>query len=392
MKNFNALFYPEMVCLNEGMLKYLLLMYDKIYFLPTDTFLNPGCTSIATRYSVLDSLLSVVFGNPKDAYNFLLYASERNIWDDKLKRLIDMYEQLEEQKICIPFQDEEFVTAVRSHPLKAAVDSDIVDIEFQSYCKQHMNIKTSVPDLPEGAEFKGGGGGIPILAYPLELRSFALCSERVNTTLYFAGKHNLVPVTNNAFFPNLFKLKLKRAIQNPEYLNREEVRKQKEQVKLSFLSWEVFTEIVPNEALISKRIDQILKYKNAAAELQEKFRNRLLSLESMSHQEPWEESFAEEINKIVRLEIIPEIERIRGKRKVIWEKTFNEMIKTTASMKTLVPLFSIFFMPNMGYSDLLLYSTLAALWLSDMLPKLIDLRQEEREIRRNLLFFLLNFR
>ena len=39
---FAALYYPETICLDEIELKYLLLLYDRIYFLPIDVRLNPG--------------------------------------------------------------------------------------------------------------------------------------------------------------------------------------------------------------------------------------------------------------------------------------------------------------------------------------------------------------
>lgn len=56
-----ALYYPETICLDDAELKYLLLLYDKIYFLPIDVRLNPGHTRLSKRFSMNDAVLAVSY-------------------------------------------------------------------------------------------------------------------------------------------------------------------------------------------------------------------------------------------------------------------------------------------------------------------------------------------
>ena len=389
MKNLNALYYPEIVCLSEAVLKYLLLMYDKIYFLPNDIRLSSGSTSISSRFSINDSLIASAFGTQEDAYYSLMYASENNIWDDRLKRLMDMYDHLEEKKICCPINDKKFDFPSK-HPLTSAVDSDIQDNNFISACEKYKNEKYFIPPLPDGAKSKGGGMIMMPPRYKKEYMFYSLCSERINSALYFSGKNNLVPVSNSDIYINLLRVKLKRTLQHPNFKKEKQPTNEIKKNKLSILSWEVFKEVIPQHILITKDIKQILKYKNESIEPQQKLRNHLSNLELMISSEPWDDSFEKEINKLVKLDVIPEATRLQEKKKIIWEKLFNEVVKTTFSKKILIPFLSMHLIPNLSYLDLICYSTAA--WMGGVFPKLVDLRQEEKEANRNALFFLLNFK
>ncbi len=390
MKTLNALYYPEIVCLDEGVLKSLLLMYDKIYFLPNDIRLNPGHTSISSRFSVNDSLLLSAFGSRNETANSFMYASEKKSWDEKINNLMGLYDFLEDEKICIPLQDETFESPTDKHPLFNAVKSDIADNNFVNICEKYKNERYFCPKSENSGNIKGGGFVMRPSIYKKGMGFFALCSERINSALYFAGFQNLVPVSTKDLFLKLYGLKLKRATNNPAFIKEKNIESQNQKIKFGILSWEVFTEIVPQELLLKKNAKQILKYKEETTELQKKFRNYLSNLELMINSEPWSDTFKKEIDKLVRLNVVPEFEGLKEKKKVIWEKLFNEVIKTTFSKTRLISLFSIHLIPNLSYLELILYST--AVFTEGILPKIIDLRQEEKEINRNALFFLLNFK
>ena len=75
----NALYYPETICLDEIELKYLLLVYDKIFFLPIDNRLNPGHTSLTKRFSIRDTILTGAFKSKKDDHYAIMYCSEPTV-------------------------------------------------------------------------------------------------------------------------------------------------------------------------------------------------------------------------------------------------------------------------------------------------------------------------
>jgi hypothetical protein len=397
MKHFSALYYPEIVCLDELILKSLVLLYDKLYFLPNDTRCNPGHTSISSRFSMQDLLLASMFGTKEDVYAYAMYGSESSIWDDKFKRLMETYDYLEQKGICIPIEDEPVALSGANHPLYPAVAADMNDSRFKTYCNGNRNSQPIMLDRKDPrfrkiGTIKGGGACLPGYDFKHPNLWPYLCSERINTVLYTSDDRELIPASNKKFFNDLFAFKLKRILKNPEFVKDKKIRNKEKTFNFSIMSWEIFTEIVPVQLLIKKSMKKIVRYKNASAELQSKFHDHIFNLQYLLTKEPWDESIKNEIEKIVALNIVPEAEKVREKKKLIWKKLFDETIKTTFSVKVLTPLFSIYVIPNVSHLDIVAYSAAAASWTGGILNKLIDLRREQKEVRRNAMFFLLNFK
>lgn len=402
-EELNALYFPEIVCLDENLLKYMILIYDRIYFLPNDIRLNPGHDTISKRFSLNDSILSLAFGNKNEVHKYTLYGCEEKNWDDDLKRLMSTYDLLEEQNICIPISDPTIEDFSRTHALEDSIKFDIQDSNFIDLCNKNINTRITLPDPSKYGEIKGGGfsmrsnriigqgGKVDVARQYDENKNYFhyLCSERINTALYISGKHNTVPVSKNVFFHNAINTKLGRIIKNPLFLDEKVFDEQKEKISINILNWQIIDQIIPVEAFQTKNIDQILKYKKESKELSLKFRDKVSRLELMVSQEPWDIKFEKEVNKIVSLEVVPEVEKLLERKKEIWRKLFDEAIKTTFSKKFLTASLGMNFVMNLNFLELLLYST--ALWSSSILPNLIDLRREEQNIRKNALFYLINF-
>ena len=68
----------------------------------------------------------------------------------------------------------------------------------------------------------------------------AMCSERINTALYFADLKQLVPVADHALFNALYGTKLQRAISNPWFLREHGAQDQVTKLKISVLTWQLF--------------------------------------------------------------------------------------------------------------------------------------------------------
>lgn len=356
MKRFNALYYPETVCLSETELKTLVLLYDKIYFLPLDIQINPEFSSISSRYTINDSILAGAFRSKEDAHYSIMYGSEKHIWDEKLKRLMDLYDFLEEKKIVIPLKNSKFGSAYDFHPLQRCVDSDLSDKKFLYHCEQYLNEKIHVPRGPEEANIKIKGFLIRPSQYKRELAIFAICSERINSTLYFASSNDLIPTTNQEFYIKLYGQKFKRIIKNRSFQKDRQLLDQKKKFMFSILSWNICNEIVPVNMIEEKSVDHILKYKKETLELQGNFRKSLNSLQLLADKEPWEEKFLVELDKIVKLELVPEAERIKEAKRMIWKKLFHEAVKTAFSSKLLIPTFGLHLIPNISYLDLMYYT------------------------------------
>ncbi|MGV7223134.1 MAG: hypothetical protein ACQ9MH_16585 [Nitrospinales bacterium] len=369
-------------------MKYYLLLYDKVFFLPIDVQLNPGHTKLSKRFSLNDAILSGSFQSRKDAHYALMYTSERDIWDDYMKRLMDLYDELEEKGILVALHDENFENPSSWHPLKSSVEADLKDKNFVSLCSRYINDKIYIPRADE-AKMKGGGVATRPAYFKGDNGIFAICSERLNTTLLFAEKQSLFPISPYRMYVDFLSAKLRRisSIENRRTIHERDLPIQKH--KLSMLSWEITTEVIPQDTILRKSSKDILRYKSACGELKNRFNSYLLSLESTLNCEPWDSNFEKELNKIINKELLPEIQRIRDSKIIIWEKLFGDTLKSLSSMKILPPLIGLHLVPGFSFIDILTMST--ALVSSATLPKLIDAWKEERQLRRNALFFLVNF-
>jgi hypothetical protein len=103
-KGVNALYYPETICLDEIELKYLLLLYDKIFFLPIDNRLNPGHTSLSKRFSIRDTILTGAFKSKKDDHYAIMYCSEPNVWEELFGQILKSLVSLKVAPVLVGIQ------------------------------------------------------------------------------------------------------------------------------------------------------------------------------------------------------------------------------------------------------------------------------------------------
>lgn len=393
-RSLDALFYPYIICLEPMTLKYMLLLYDRIFYLPNDTSLNPGHESLSKRWSMRDGVLHTLFSDPVQVHRAMMYSSEPTAWDDPMKRLMDAYDELEQQGICIPLQDRRFEDGSHWHPLVEAVDDDVRDQRFVYQATRTANKKLAFPKPDDRFQIKGGGCIIRPFRYKQDLGTVELCSERINTALLFADTHGLVPVSPHTEFVTLLNVKLRRAIErNPETVGFAVNRKHSS--RFSMLSWQVLTEVATPKVLAAKSISQILRYRVASAEAGARFREFLFALESELTEEPWSEKSRSEINQIIKEKILPELQKVREQKANVWKKLFDETLAavfsptTVAGAGVVAPL-SMNYVPGMSYLQLLCYSTAGL--LAETLPGLIGARRAELETRKNALFFVVNLR
>jgi hypothetical protein len=64
-----------------------------------DNQLNPGHSSLSKRFSVRDTILTGLFRSRENTHYVLMYCSKPDVWDDRLRRLMDLYDKLEEQGV-----------------------------------------------------------------------------------------------------------------------------------------------------------------------------------------------------------------------------------------------------------------------------------------------------
>jgi hypothetical protein len=380
-KGINALYYPETICLDEVELKYLLLLYDRVFFLPVDIQLNPGHTTLTKRFSLNDMTLAGAFKSKKASLYASMYSSEPNVWDDKMKRLMDLYDELEEKGIVIGLTDEKIANPYELHPLKVAVDADMKDFYFVSTCQRYQKEKITISKI-DNAKMKSGILLRPPI-YKGNLSIPSICSERINTTLFIAGRDNLFPVCGQPMYVELLKTKLRRAASAPP----EHTTPPNTAHRFSLLSWEIATEVVPQNIIKEKSIKELLRYKIACIDLKQKFRSYLWSLESSMSAEPWGENFSREIDIIIKKEVIPEVQRIQEQKIAIWEKLFGQTLKSLTSVKIAPVLVGIHLVAGLSFWEILALST--SIIGGATFKPIVDAWQEMRPIRRNALFFLI---
>lgn len=316
--------------------------------------------------------------------------SESNIWDDYMRRLMDLYDELEERGILVGLHDQAFESASSWHPMKEAVEADMKDSLFLTLCKQYRNPKIFMPPRNENAVIKGGGFVTRPPAYKGEYAIPSVCSERLNSTLFFAEHKNLFPVSPCPMYIDLLSAKLKRIAECNEPFPDTRLLQYTKSHRFSILSWEIMTEVVPLQAVQAKSFRQVLQYKKSCIGLKNRFHSYLLGLEASMHDEPWDATFSKELDKIVKKEILPEIQTIRDKKTAIWENLFGETFKSLISLKTLPPLVGLYMIPGLSFGDFLSYSTAVEVGMA-ALPNLINAWKDEKQLRRNALFFIVNF-
>ena len=306
-----------------------------------------------------------------------------------MRRLMDLYDELEEKGILVGLHDQAFESASSWHPMKEAVEADMKDSLFLKLCQRYQNPKIFIP-RSENSVLKGGGFATRPSAYKGEYAITSVCSERLNSTLFFAEHKNLFPVSPYHMYVDLLSAKLKRIAECnepfPDTLLQQRIRSH----RFSILSWEIMTEAVPLHAVQAKSFRQVLQYKESCIGLKDRFHSYLLGLEASLNAEPWDATFTKELDKIVKKEILPEIQTIRDKKTAIWENLFGESLKSLMSFKTLPPLLGLHMIPGLSFGEILSISTAVVLGVAT-LPNLINAWKDERQLHRNALFFIVNF-
>lgn len=390
-RQFNALYYPETICLDREELKYLLLLYDKVCFLPVDIHLNPGHNTLSSRFSLGDGFLAGAFKTKREAYYAQMFMSEPKAWDPYMRALMETYDELEEKKVFVPLTHPKFDPDTGRSPVEKSVEADMLDAEFLRLCKRHLNPKIFIPKIDDTV-IKGGGFAItrPFLYHKGENAIPSVCSDRLNSALFFAEQENLFPVSPHQMYVDLLTTKIKRIAAPIKPFPEVQSLQQTRSHRFSIFSWEVMTEAIPLQAMENKSVSEILRYKESCSDLKERFRNHLLGIETSINSEPWDSGFQNELDKIVKKEVLPEIQAVRDKKTVIWESLFGESIKSLMSLKILPPLLGVHLVPGLSFGEILSLSTAAVVGTAAV-PNLINAWKEERQLYRNAMFFIVNF-
>jgi hypothetical protein len=390
MKERAAIFHPNLICLDEAVLKYLAFTFDRIYFLPNDIRLNPGHDSLTQRFSIWDGILAAAYGTLEDSRYEAMFASESPVWDERLTSLMAQYEWLESQGVCVALRDESWGDPSSWHPLRVAAEADLADRRFIELCTVYKNRQFALSEEVPGAEIKGGGFVMRPAAHQDDRGLMAVVAERVNSTLYWAERLDAVPVSNDELFNRVYGVKLRRVLEGRHFWDSRGLRSQMTHFNLSVLHWQLFAELIPREALLDRSVDDILTYKRESAALRDRYHTYVGMLETELTAEPWKESRAREVEQLVKRKVVPELEKLSEERRRLWEGLFGEIVRTTTQKRFLVPLVGATLIPGISYLDLLLFGM--PIGAAAAVPKMTELVMQRARHRRNALFFLLNFR
>jgi len=387
----DALFYPYTICLDPTTLKYLLLLYDRILYLPIDNRLNPGHATLSKRWSMYDGLLYSAFGTREQAHRAGMYSSDPSGWDREMSTLMADYDRLEADGVCVGLRDERFESPTNSHPLNAAVDEDLRDERFVYAASRVQNPKLLIPGAP-GHNIKGGGVMLRPPRHSGRLAFAEITSQRLNGALLFAEAEDVVPVGTHPAFTVLLNTKLRRIIERQDATERTQRFSRASRARFSMLSWEVLTEVASRDAVRRRSVDDILKYRTEAREASSRFRAYLRELESQFTEQPWSEGFRDELSATIQRAVLPEVLRVREAKAQIWEKLFDESLTTILSAKNVMAAagaltLKLGYVPSVTYVELL--GAAGGVLAAELLPTLVGARRADIQRRRNSLFFIL---
>jgi hypothetical protein len=257
------------------------------------------------------------------------------------------------------------------------------DSDFVTLCQKYRNKKIFIPMI-NNAKIKGGGFIVRPSKFKEPYGIPSICAERMNAVFYLSGKYELFPVCGDKMYVDLLKAKLRRAaIASPKFATPP-----KNFHKFSMLSWEVATEVIPRVVIGSKSANEIIRYKEACLDAKQRFRSYLWRLEAATSSEAWDNKFTVELEKLIKMEIVPETQKIRDQKVEIWEKLFGDTLTSLTSAKVLPPLLGIHLVPGLSFWQILAFSSSTIAYAT--FKPLVDAWREERKLRRNALFFLLN--
>lgn len=392
-----GIFYPQSICLYENLLKNYLLFFDKILFLPNDTRLNPGYgTNFRNRFSINDSILDYAFYSDLELKHSIEYSSEEKCWSDKLKKIMDEYDKLEENGILEIIHNEDFSDIYQRHPLESSITADLSDPRFITTSNANVNARKIDRTKDNGGPIKGGG--IMIRPRRKGLLFPEICSEKINTTLYFAELYGATPITNHRKFNLLLRNKANRCWQNQDYLDNEGLAAR---IKKAMILVEISRQVIPGEVVQNKSISDILKYKNKSLNKEIEYQKCINDLEKLSIENLDSKKIESEIAALVSREIVPKINEINKQKKDLWGNLFKESIDAFCSPEIMfpiasmpiipkIPILSAHLFPNLSYMDILIYST--TFFGMKIAPQIINSLIDRNNIRKNSLSFLIDFK
>lgn len=317
-------------------------------------------------------------------------------WSDNLKRLMDEYEKLEEAGIFEIIKDDDFSDVNRQHPLNSSISADLSDPQFITTCNENINQQNLDKIKDAGGEVKGGG----IMIRPPR-KGFLfpeICSEKINTALYFAEQFHATPITNHRKFNLLLRNKATRCWQNPDFLSNSGLS---DRIKKVMIQIEINRQLIPGELVHNKSISDILSYKSKSKDKEIEYLKCVDELLKLSIEDVVSEKVESEIEALVAKEIIPKINEINNNKKALWSDLFKESIDAffspeiifpIASMPIIpkIPVLSAHLFPNLSYIDILIYST--TFFGMKMTPKVINRFIDYRKKKKSSLAFLIDFK
>jgi hypothetical protein len=218
------------------------------------------------------------------------------------------------------------------------------------------------------------------------VRLLASASLEISLCCTLSHENDLLPFTEARPFNALLARRHGRALQ------REGVRRSNSP-SLSYLSFRILDRMIPAEILDRVSVSQVVELRKATRGTYASFRSHLLALQSKLDSEEWSDQLEQEVDRVLRQEVIPLAREFENESSRIAEQFFGDIYKE--AVKSIGPAtvgtVALNALLGLSWGEILVLG--CSLMATRVLPHLRDFYQEKRNLRRkNALTYLMELR
>ena len=321
----NVLYYPDMVA-DHTTLKKAILFFDEIHFMDRPSFsFDGGFGTIGTQSPLRQ--LEQLFRRD----NVPLYIHEPpsgRLSGDLLDqiaadvndpRFLDLFQKgLRESEVFrldhikpgnyADIETKEMRTEKELADLLLSVDTSMT---FESH-ESAMALLTDVQVRPFG--FSNPMSLLKTLVFEA-----AICSAKMNLALSIGSREGFIPFADAAPYGSLLGSKYARAVSR--------VGEAGGQIPLTDLSFAIFDELVPSEALARMTFEDVIRYRREAVKDREEFLEYLGILQQKIGLIEGDTEYTATIERLVKTEVLPAADKFRDRLRLVAESFFGNLAK-----------------------------------------------------------------
>jgi hypothetical protein len=319
----NVFYYPEMIA-SDSTLKKAILFFDEIHFMDRASFFFGGGRGQIGTIGAASPLREY-----EDAFResgVPLYVHPASIGSLKSETLDRVGADINDPSFLTCFQEGlQRSRAFRDLQITPGnygrsgthedLATQLISVDLASALRQHPNAMALLMD----GSIEPFQTRTPAECGRVLIQDAAICSVKMNFALQVSGAQGFVPFADAAPFGALLATKYRRAV--------DVLRQGQTTVQVTDLSFAVFDELVPSEALEEMTFGDVIRYRKESASAREAFLEHLSVLQAKQGALNQDEDYEAAIRKIVMEDIVPAARTFKDKLEGTRDSLFGNLAK-----------------------------------------------------------------